>query len=141
MWLYLKQLNPQKVISIYLLFVVLVVSSCNEAAHNGGVQVVSTQDVQALLADNTVQRVDIRTPKEFAAGAISGFQNINFLAPSFNAAIQKLNPQQPILIYCQLGGRSALCAQKLKEAGFKTIYDYKGGMAAWTQAGLKVVTP
>ena len=45
---------------------------------------------------------------------------------------------KPIIVNCQLGGRSLSACQILKNHGFTDIYNLKGGIAAWLQSNLPV---
>jgi phage shock protein E len=94
--------------------------------------------VQSLKFDATVQIVDLRTQAELdKTGKIEGAVNINYSAPDFEAQITKLDKEKPIVVYCAAGGRSGKTAALLQKNGFKTIYDYNGGMADWVAKGLK----
>ena len=73
-------------------------------------------------------------------GYIEGSQNIDFNSPTFDEDINKLDKTKPVILYCKTGGRSAKCAQKLKDAGFVKIYDLKGGITQWQFQGFKVET-
>ncbi|MEL6720918.1 MAG: rhodanese-like domain-containing protein, partial [Bacteroidota bacterium] len=83
-----------------------------------------------------VQLVDVRTPEEFANGAIENAVNINFYDESFGEAIAKLDKSKPIMVYCQAGtegGRSGQTLDKLKELGFEEIYELAGGYGGWSK--------
>ncbi|MCB0427365.1 MAG: rhodanese-like domain-containing protein, partial [Mangrovimonas sp.] len=41
-------------------------------------------------------------------------------------------------LYCQSGGRSARCAEKLVEAGFVKVYDLEGGISKWKHKGYEI---
>ena len=89
---------------------------------------------------DNVQLVDVRTPEEFQAGYIAEAQNIDFMSPTFEEDIKTLDKEKPVLLYCQKGGRSAKCAEKMKDLGFKKIYDLQGGFSKWKHEGFKYVT-
>ena len=81
-----------------------------------------------------VQLVDVRTPQEYEGGHIEGSKNINVNDDNFEAMIQQsMKKDQPVLVYCQAGSRSARASKQLKEMGFKEIYDLKGGYSAWSE--------
>ena len=113
------------------------VVSDNEMS-TGESKVISTEEMQTLLKMDEVQLVDVRTPEEFASGYIEKAQNIDFRSPTFDQDILKLDKEKPVLLYCHSGRRSASCAAKLKEAGFKKIYDLEGGISRWKHDGLPV---
>lgn len=45
----------------------------------------------------------------------------------------------PILVYCRSGRMSAIAAKQLAGLGYKTVYDFDGGMKAWTASGRELV--
>ena len=47
---------------------------------------------------------------------------------------------KPVVAVCDSGGSSNKAVASLRQSGFESIYGLKGGMVAWGQAGLPVVT-
>ena len=81
-----------------------------------------------------VQLLDVRTPEEFAEGAIRNAVNINFYGDDFDAQLTKLDKKKPVMVYCQAGapeGRSGQTMAKLKELGFQQVYELEGGYLGW----------
>ena len=126
---------------LMFLSVVLFIStaSCQETVVTE-IKVVSSEEMQTLLDLEDVQLVDVRTPEEFNEGYIEGSQNIDFKSPTFDTDISKLDKSKPVILYCHSGRRSATCAKKLKDAGFKKIFDLEGGISQWKHEGYKVIT-
>ena len=83
------------------------------------------------------QLVDVRTSGEFAAEHIDNAQNINWNSDDFDAKIQKLDKNQPVFVYCKMGGRSAKASQKMNQLGFTKIYNLEGGFLKWSSAGFE----
>lgn len=48
------------------------------------------------------------------------------------------DPNQPIVLYCAGGIRSALAAESLQRMGYKNVKSMAGGFAAWANQGLPV---
>jgi rhodanese-related sulfurtransferase len=74
--------------------------------------------------------VDVRTPAEFEAGHIASAINVpvdqlQMVAPAWDK-------NQPVVVYCATGARSAEAATYLAGAGFKKVYDLTGGLVTWT---------
>ncbi len=125
------------IILLVALFIGL--ASCKESPETE-IKVVSPEEMKSLIEMDDVQLVDVRTAEEHESGYIGKSQNIDFRSPDFENQISKLDKKKPVLVYCQAGGRSAKCAQKLKDAGFEKVYDLSGGITKWKYKGLKVQT-
>lgn len=72
------------------------------------------------------QILDVRTPGEWAAGKVKNAHLINIQDPEFIKKAGKLNKENPVFIYCAVGGRSSQAAQLLTKAGFKQVYNLQG---------------
>lgn len=76
--------------------------------------------------------IDVRTHEEYAAGHIDGALLINIKdTADFFEAINKLPRNQPYLIYCRTGKRSAAAATLMAANNFTRLYNLKGGYVAW----------
>lgn len=73
--------------------------------------------------------VDVRTPREFAAGHIPGA--INLPVQQLDKRMSELEPRGGALVlYCRSGHRSGNAARILKSAGFTAVHDL-GPMSRW----------
>jgi rhodanese-related sulfurtransferase len=92
------------------------------------------------LINNDAIVVDIRGTEAFARGHIVNARN----APldEFDGHMTKLAKfkSRPVIAVCDSGISSTKAINVLRKAGFESVYGLKGGMAAWNQAGLPVVT-
>ncbi len=86
-----------------------------------------------------IQILDVRTPEEWSKGTIKDAILINFYDENFQAQIAELDKKQPVFVYCASGGRSMKTLYKMKEMGFKEIYNLNGGISAWKQADKPLV--
>lgn len=100
---------------------------------------IASSDFRSKTEDQNVQLIDVRTPKEFNEGHINKAKNIDFFDTNFLAKMSELNKDAPLYIYCRSGNRSGKAAAKLKELGFKEVYDLKGGVLDWKKNDLKLV--
>ncbi|XOV68002.1 MAG: rhodanese-like domain-containing protein [Fluviicola sp.] len=101
----------------------------------------NSSDVQVTLVDKTAfkklmekegaQLVDVRTPGEIANGKIDEAIEMNFQDTDFKKQLATLNKEEPVLVYCASGGRSARAVQVLLDLGFTEIHELKGGYNAW----------
>jgi phage shock protein E len=81
--------------------------------------------------------LDVRTLIEYKVKHIDGAKRIPVDEVKQNfSKIKKLNKdskENPIVVYCMSGGRSARAKMELEKAGFKNVYDL-GGMSNWFRA-------
>ncbi len=80
--------------------------------------------------------IDVRTPGEYRSGHIDGATNIDFnQVDNMKIAFEKLDHNQPMLIYCAAGGRSNKTRVLMAEMGFKKVYELSSGIKGWEAAG------
>lgn len=91
-------------------------------------QIGSDELAQLQSAGATV--VDVRTPAEFESGHIPSAVNVP--VEQIQADSAGWNKDQPVVVYCATGARSAEAASYLAGAGFRKVYDLKDGVIAWT---------
>ena len=70
------------------------------------------------------------------------FGTRNIPLDEFDAGQDKMNKfkGKPLIAVCDSGISSNKVVQALRRSGFESAYGLKGGMNAWGQAGLPVVT-
>ena len=119
---------------IFLLMIAVMFVSC-EAQQKKGVELVAPKQFSAEMTKDKGQLIDVRTPKEYKAGHISGATNIHLYDQDFNERINKLDKNETVYVYCKAGGRSAEAVESLKINGFQHIVELQGGTDAWTEAG------
>ena len=106
------------------------------------VQTIATipaNEFDALLKSTANARlIDVRTPEEVAGGVINCADNYDFYDADFSQRIAELDRNQPIFVYCAVGGRSGQATKVFKDAGFKTVYNLDGGIRGWAGSGLPV---
>ena len=84
--------------------------------------------------------LDVRTPAEFAAGHLPSAIDVDLQGADWAAKVAALDPSKPYFVYCHSGNRSAQAVAYLHQHGFTTLYELRGGITAWTAAGLPTVT-
>lgn len=125
---------------IFLIFTMLLLGfACTESTQ--AQSKLNAEQMESLLkSDKTVLLLDVRTPGEIQnTGKIAGAININFSSPDFQAQLASLDKRKPVVVYCASGGRSPRAAAQMTKLGFKTVYDYPGGMNDWLAKGKKTV--
>lgn len=82
--------------------------------------------------------VDVRDAAAYAAGHIPGAVNIPL--PELAARLDQLPADQPIVVNCGTGLRSAYAAAALEMLGFVNVYDFAPGFVGWAAAGEPIST-
>ena len=103
---------------------------------------ISVQDLASLLKQREdVVVIDIREPHEVEKGQIPGAKVVprGFLELWIDDLVRR--PDQPVVIYCAGGVRSALAAKALQDMGYPNVYSLAGGYSAWEGAGLPTQKP
>ena len=104
------------------------------------IETISPKDFYAKVKNGGVQLLDLRTQREFTANRIKGAKMFDiykrtFIEDVINGGIDK---NKPIYIYCLTASRSRSGAAKLSKAGYKKVYELKGGIKLWYQQGLPI---
>jgi len=80
--------------------------------------------------------VDVRSVEEHDTGAIPGTDaNIEFREMAQRHKEIGAGPDDHIVVYCQSGKRSNIAADTLTELGYRNVYNIRGSVNAWMQAG------
>lgn len=86
---------------------------------------------QLLQSDSGIQLLDVRTPAEYAAGAIPDAANLDVKQADFAArADSLLDKSRPVAVYCKGGVRSRRAASQLVQKGY-TVYNLDKGYDSW----------
>jgi rhodanese-related sulfurtransferase len=126
-------------LAILALVAVLTVAACGSdgAGDRSGAYTVTPDEAVALIEEGERTVIDVRTPAEFDQAHIVGALNIDVDGADFEARIAELDPDEPVLLYCRSGNRSAVAAGQMEEIGIKDIAD-AGGLADLARAGAPV---
>ena len=83
--------------------------------------------------------LDVREPAEYAEVHASNTKLIPL--GQLGSRLQEIavHKDQPIVVMCRSGRRSARAVSMLQEAGFTKVSNMSGGMIAWEDAGLEVI--
>ena len=104
-----------------------------------GMLAVAPTDAVKLINNDAVV-LDTRSAESFSRGHIVGARNIPM--DEFEGHLEKLArfKNRPVVAVCDSGVTSSKAVNRLRTAGFESVYNLKGGMSAWGQAGLPVVS-
>ena len=125
----------KKVITV-LAASVLFLTGCGES----GATNLGAQEFQAKASEAGVVVLDVRTGGEFMTGHIANAINIDVEGMTFDGDIKSLDKEATYAIYCHSGRRSVIAVNKLKDAGFKNLFNLTNGIQDWQGAGLPLVT-
>jgi len=102
-------------------------------------------EVDTSAAADRIQQgwavLDVREPDEFQEGALAGAVHIprgHLEAQIENRLIDK---DQPVVVYCAGGVRSAFAARTLQELGYREVVSMEGGYGRWKDEGRPWTTP
>ena len=129
--------HPLLVGALLVSFFVLVFSELRRKSR--GLTSVEPQAAVGLINADAVV-IDLRSAEAFARGHIVNAKNIPF--DELDANKEKITKlaTKPILTVCDAGMTSTRAVDALRKAGIESVYGLKGGIAAWTQANLPLVT-
>lgn len=104
---------------------------------DGGVYTdVSAQKLHSLLDQKDFALVNVHTP--FEGNLPQTDQSIAY--DSIGQNLDKLpnDKNAKIVLYCRSGHMSTIAAKELVKLGYTNIWNLRGGMAAWEQAGYPI---
>ena len=96
---------------------------------------IGTLDATRLMNQPSTLILDVRDGAEFASGHLPRARHIPLQELSKRIDEIGKYKDKPVLVTSK-GGNAAL--RSLRQAGFTTVYQLKGGLAAWQQASLPV---
>jgi phage shock protein E len=67
--------------------------------------------------------IDVRSPEEFRSGHVPSALNIPLGQLCEQLPKHVKEPQQPLLLHCLSGGRSAIAQQQLKRMGYTHVFN------------------
>jgi phage shock protein E len=108
----------------------------------GPLQAETSEERVALSALNQPETlvIDVRTPEEFAEGALPGARQIEFNRIAEQIAAIAPDKNQPIVVYCRSGRRSDIALQTLNKMGYQNVIN-AGGYELLSNALHKQQTP
>ena len=111
---------------------------------NSAVPRISPGEAREMIENGGAVVVDVRDSAEIAAsGKVPGALNIPRGMIEFRADAEtpyhepQLQKDQPVILYCASGGRSALAGKTLKDFGYEKVFNL-GAFKDWAEAGMPV---
>jgi rhodanese-related sulfurtransferase len=103
-----------------------------------GVREVGAFEATALINRRNAVLVDVRESKEYDEGRIPNAVHVPQSQLADRAQELKRHTTRPVIAYCDRGVRSRNAAGVLAKLGFSEVYTLRGGLRAWSEAGLPV---
>jgi rhodanese-related sulfurtransferase len=102
----------------------------NSAQEPPPIHQLSAPDLKALLERGTaIEFVDVRNQEERAIAAIEGSR---LLDQAYHDALLQCDRETPLVFQCHHGIRSQHAAEYFRRAGFRNLYNLRGGIDAWS---------
>ncbi len=95
---------------------------------------ISPLEAEALLARNAPPKLlDVREEDEYALCRITGsiLAPLSRFAEIYQTVLPYLN--EPVILHCHHGVRSARAAQFLEGKGYTEVYNMEGGIEGWSR--------
>ncbi len=129
--------HPLLVGALVFSFLLLVFTELQRKAR--GLTNVEPQDAVKLINSDAVV-IDLRNAEAFARGHIVNAKNIPFDELQANKDKIAKYAKKAIVAVCDGGMTSGKVVDSLRKSGIENVYGLKGGINAWTQANLPLVT-
>jgi rhodanese-related sulfurtransferase len=129
--------HPLLVGGLVLSFLLVIFSELRRKLR-GAMSLDPQQAVKLINADAVV--IDLRSQEAFARGHIVNSKNIPFDDLAANSDVIGKFGNRPIVAVCDAGMTSTRAVDKLRKSGLENVFGLRGGIAAWTQASLPLVT-
>ena len=99
---------------------------------------VSTEALAAELAGpRPPTLLDVREPSEVAVSRIPGAVRVG--SDASDEALAALGLEGPVVVYCAVGARSAVLAERLRALGVDGVRNLRGSIFAWANEGRPLV--
>lgn len=109
--------------------------------HNkNSIPYITVEELRMLQLNSDIAILDSREVKEYKVSHLKGALHVgynDFSALTISEEISDKNT--PIIVYCSLGIRSEVVANKLKKAGFTNVKNLYGGIFEWKNKDYPII--
>ena len=104
----------------------------------GATSEIGTLEATRLMNNGPHLVLDVGDDKEFAAGHLPKARNIP--VKDLDGRLEEIAKfkEKPVIVTCKRGARGGAAVRVLKRSGFTSVYQLRGGVAAWEQASLPI---
>lgn len=82
--------------------------------------------------------LDVREAEEYNVSRIHGSVHTGYDEFNFDA-VEHLDKDEPIVVYCSVGYRSEKIGERLQDAGYKNVRNLYGGIFSWVNQNQDIV--
>jgi len=100
---------------------------------------ISSQQLVARLENGKIRIIDVRTPAEWNSMRINWAEHLP-LAEMLDNHFPEAEKDEELVLQCGSGYRSNIAASLMRQAGYTRVKSLAGGVFAWSNAGLPLVT-
>ena len=114
---------------------------------NSEIKTISVDELKLISDDPQTQIIDVQSKDVIDnSGMIPNAIHANRGFLEFYAdqrednpfRVTDINPNKKLVLYCGVGGQSALSTKTLQDMGFNNVYNLTGGANGWVEAGFKL---
>lgn len=109
-----------------------------EARYPDVPQVTTDSLARRMQGDTPTVLLDARTPEEYTVSHLPGAVRVDPNASNL-AWADTLDRDQPVVVYCSVGYRSAGVASMLRAEGYDRVSNLRGSIFQWANEGRRVV--
>ena len=128
----------------FVFFVILILVGCQSkpvagetiASAGGSYQNVTPTELQIMLKKKDFTFVNVHIP--FAGNIPATDLSIAYDEIEQNLAQLPQDKDAKIVLYCRSGRMSEIAAEELVSLGYTNVWNLKGGMVDWEQAGFEL---
>jgi rhodanese-related sulfurtransferase len=102
------------------------------------VREIGAMEATQLINRRNALMLDVREPKEYEGGRVPNAVHLPQSQLASRGHELKKMTGRPVIAYCDRGQRSRMAASALTKLGFAEVYTLRGGLRAWSDAGLPV---
>lgn len=104
-----------------------------EAAHDGLPEMTATELKERLDRGERITIIDVREPYEWQIANLGPYGAQLVPLRQLPEHLNRLDSAQEIVLHCRSGQRSAQAQRQLWDAGFRRVWNLKGGILAWRE--------
>jgi rhodanese-related sulfurtransferase len=110
-----------------------------ETITDGKIEEITVEEAINMIKSGDAVLLDVRTPEEYYAEHVERAKWIPL--DELPERLEELDREKAILAcFCRSGYRSSHACHILQKNGFKKLYNVRGGIIAWKEAGFKTVS-